>query len=50
MNEAELREQSRRFLELLSTSLQASNGAANIDGPAWAETRAIRKPARRSRI
>jgi rsbT co-antagonist protein RsbR len=41
LNEEELRQQSRRFLDLLRASLQASNGAGSVDGPAWAETRAM---------
>src|SRR6185503_18359221 len=49
MNEVELREQSRRFLDLFRKSLSATNGAGSIDGPAWTETRQMLADVSRSR-
>jgi len=48
MKEDELREQSRRFLELFRKSMQ-NGGAQDVNTPAWAETRALLEEISRSR-
>ena len=48
MKEDELREQSRRFLQLFRKSMQ-NGGAQDVNTPAWAETRALLEEISRSR-
>ncbi len=49
MKEDELREQSRRFLNLFREGLSASNGNANSTGPAWTELRELLADVSRAR-
>ena len=49
MKEDELREQSRRFLQLFRKSMQQNGGATDANGPAWAEARALLEEISRAR-
>jgi rsbT co-antagonist protein RsbR len=41
IDDEELQDQSKRFLAAFRTSLQSSDGAIDISGPAWTETREV---------
>jgi len=49
INEPELREQSRQFLNLLTASLSSANGDTEPSGPTWRETRDFLADMSRSR-